>query len=308
MSRAPVIGSRILGSAAGDASLASSAVASVPGPSCAHVEQVVRRSGTSFYWAMRFLPLEKRQAMFAIYAFCREVDDIADEPGRVALKQRSLCAWRDKIEDLYRAHAGHPVTEALVPAIGRYQLRKEDFLAVIDGMEMDAADRIRISHMQELDLYCDRVACAVGRLSVRVFGVPQPTGDRLAGALGHALQLTNILRDLKEDARRDRLYLPADILALHGISGDGDAESALRHQAVAKICEHLAGIANRRFEEAATLMRACDRRQVRPAVMMMEVYRRTLQRLIGRGWARWAEPVSLSSLEKLWVALRHGRL
>jgi presqualene diphosphate synthase len=277
-------------------------------PPLTYVEQVVRQSGTSFYWAMRFLPLEKRQAMFAVYAFCRQVDDIADEPGQIAAKQQALGGWRQEIERLYDGMAEWPVAAALLRPVERFDLRKEDFLAVIDGMEMDAARSIRIADMEELHRYCDRVACAVGRLSVRIFGVPQPTGDALASALGQALQLTNILRDLKEDARRDRLYLPAALLRSRGVAVGSDAEAVLRHSAIIGACEQLSGLAARRFEEAASLSAVCDRRQIRPAVIMMEVYRRTLERLNGRGWGRWAEPVSVSSAEKLWVALRYGMI
>jgi squalene synthase HpnD len=277
-------------------------------PPLTYVEQVVRQSGSSFYWAMRFLPLEKRQAMFAVYAFCRQVDDIADEPGQIAAKQQALGGWRQEIERLYDGMAEWPVAAALLRPVERFDLRKEDFLAVIDGMEMDAAHSIRIADMEELHRYCDRVACAVGRLSVRIFGVPQPTGDALASALGQALQLTNILRDLKEDARRDRLYLPAALLRSRGVAVGSDAEAVLRHSAIIGACEQLSGLAARRFEEAASLSAVCDRRQIRPAVIMMEVYRRTLERLNGRGWGRWAEPVSVSSAEKLWVALRYGMI
>jgi phytoene synthase len=277
-------------------------------PPLTYVEQVVRQSGTSFYWAMRFLPLEKRQAMFAVYAFCRQVDDIADEPGQIAAKQQALGGWRQEIERLYDGMAEWPVAAALLRPVERFDLRKEEFLAVIDGMEMDAAHSIRIADMEELHRYCDRVACAVGRLSVRIFGVPQPTGDALASALGQALQLTNILRDLKEDARRDRLYLPAALLRSRGVAVGSDAEAVLRHSAIIGACEQLSGLAARRFEEAASLSAVCDRRQIRPAVIMMEVYRRTLERLNGRGWGRWAEPVSVSSAEKLWVALRYGMI
>jgi phytoene synthase len=277
-------------------------------PPLTYVEQVVRQSGSSFYWAMRFLPLEKRQAMFAVYAFCRQVDDIADEPGQIAAKQQALGGWRQEIERLYDGMAEWPVAAALLRPVERFDLRKEDFLAVIDGMEMDAAHSIRIADMEELHRYCDRVACAVGRLSVRIFGVPQPTGDALASALGQALQLTNILRDLKEDARRDRLYLPAALLRSRGVAVGSDAEAVLRHSAIIGACEQLSGLAARRFEEAASLSAVCDRRQIRPAVIMMEVYRRTLERLNGRGWGRWAEPASVSSAEKLWVALRYGMI
>jgi phytoene synthase len=173
-------------------------------------------------------------------------------------------------------------------------------------MEMDADPHVRMRDMAELNLYCDRVACAVGRMSVRVFGVVQPEGDRLAAAEGEALQLTNILRDLKEDALRGRLYLPADLLAAAGIDDLADPARVLADPRIAGICEQLAGLARRRFADAAALLAACDRRQVRPAIIMMEVYRRTLVRLVRRGWRRWAEPVTVPPAEKLWVALRHG--
>lgn len=277
-----------------------------PAGSPDHIEDVVRQSGTSFYWAMRFLPPEKRRAMFAVYAFCREVDDIADEPGRIDDKRRALQEWRDEIGRLYEGSAMRPVSTALRGPVERFALRREDFLAVIDGMEMDAAPRIRIADLAELHLYCDRVACAVGRLSVRIFGVPAPDGDQLSAALGEALQLTNILRDLKEDAERDRLYLPDDLLQAHRIDGSADADEALRHGAVGEVCEQIAAIARRRFDEAAAIAGRCDRKQVRPAVIMMHVYRRTLMRLMDRGWLRWAEPISVSRAEKLWVALRYG--
>lgn len=282
----------------------SATTSAVPPPT--YVEQVVREAGSSFYWAMRFLPVEKRQAMFAVYAFCRQVDDIADEPGQIAAKRRALGGWRREIERLYDGMADWPVAAALLRPVERFDLRKQDFLAVIDGMEMDAADRIRIADMEDLYRYCDRVACAVGRLSVRVFGVPQPTGDALASALGQALQLTNILRDLKEDARRDRLYLPAALLRSRGVSARSDAEAALRNSAIIGVCQQISELAAGKFDEAASLVAQCDRRQVRPAVVMMEVYRRTLERLNGRGWGRWAEPISIPRAEKLWVALRYG--
>jgi squalene synthase HpnD len=270
------------------------------------VEDLVRKAGTSFYWAMRWLPSDKRAAMFAVYAFCRVVDDIADDPGEEAGKRQELNDWRHEI---HRAYGGEPyraITRALLAPIHRYDLRRRDFLDVIDGVEMDAADRVRITDLDQLHLYCDRVACAVGRLSVRIFGLPESLGDPLAGALGEALQLTNILRDIKEDADRDRLYLPADLLAGQGVTGAESAEMVVRHQDVAAVCKRLAALAEQRFAEARAIADRCDRRLVRPARIMMEVYRLTFERLNDRGWQRWAEPVRVSSAEKLWVALRHG--
>lgn len=273
-----------------------------------HVEHLVRRSGTSFFWAMRFLPPEKRNAMFAVYAFCRIVDDIADDPGDEDEKRRQLAEWREEIDRLYAGEPGLPISRALAEPVDRFGLRRTDFLAIIDGMEMDAAERLRIADLKLLSVYCDRVASAVGRLSVRIFGLPEDLGDRLAGALGQALQLTNILRDISEDARRDRLYLPGDLLRSRGVGAQGDADDVLRHPAIAEVCEQLAQMARRCFDEAAAIAARCDRRRVRPAVMMMQVYRRTFDRLVERGWQRWAEPVTVSPAEKLWVAFRYGML
>ena len=180
--------------------------------STAYVEAIVRRAGTSFYWAMRRLPEQKRQAMYAIYAFCREVDDIADGADGEEQKRAVLGLWRGEIERLYADRPRNSIALALQRPVAVFGLKKEDFRAVIDGMEMDAQPSIRIPDMDELTLYCDRVACAVGRLSVRVFGLDDDTGRALAFAQGQALQLTNILRDIDEDARNDRLYVPNDLL------------------------------------------------------------------------------------------------
>lgn len=270
-----------------------------------HVRDLVRASGSSFTTAMRMLPRVKREAMYAIYAFCREVDDIADEPGETDDKRFRLGQWRGEIERLYGGRPRLAVSLALSCPVEQFGLGKEDFRAIIDGMEMDAVDGLRIADMDELSLYCDRVACAVGRLSCRVFGVADELGRPLAFALGQALQLTNILRDLHEDARRDRLYLPADLLQAHGINQDAP-DAVVADPAVAAVCELLADIARRRFAEARSALAACDRRQVRPAVMMMAAYRRILARLMRRGWRNVAVPVALSPLEKLWIVLRHG--
>lgn len=278
------------------------------GDDWARIETVVRRSGTSFYWAMRLMPAEKRRAMFAVYAFCREVDDIADEPGELAAKKRQLAAWRRAIAALYAGQPESPLTRALAHSRQHFALREEDFLAVIDGMEMDAAERVRIADRDELVLYCDRVACAVGRLSTRIFGLSNDVGERLAFSLGQALQLTNILRDLGEDAERDRLYLPADLLADAGIGSTVSVAAVLRHRGLPEVCEVIAGMARARFAEARAIIAGCDRRQIRPAVVMMEVYERTFRRLVARGWQRWNEPVAVPSAEKLWIAARYGFL
>ena len=187
------------------------------------VEAIVRAAGTSFYRGMRVLPPDRRHAMYAIYAFCRMVDDIADEDGDFAAKLPELTAWRERVAGLYRGQSDGPVTRVLVAAVQRFDLRQDDFLAVIDGMQMDAETTIVAPDLATLDLYCDRVAAAVGRLSVRAFGDASPAADQVAHSLGRALQLTNILRDLREDAERGRLYLPREWLDESSVPHDPQA-------------------------------------------------------------------------------------
>src|SRR5690349_12710656 len=192
------------------------------------IRQRVEAAGTSFYWAMRLLPRQRREGMYAVYAFCREVDDIADDDAPPAQKQAALAVWRDEIEALYAGRPRHLVARALRGPVAQFRLRREDFQAVIDGMEMDAAEDIRAPDLATLDLYCARVAGAVGHLSVHVFGDSSDAAHQVAESLGRALQLTNILRDLAEDAARHRLYLPREILERHGIRG-AEPSAVLRH-------------------------------------------------------------------------------
>jgi phytoene synthase len=271
----------------------------------AHVTQIVRRSGSSFYWAMRLLPRAKREAMYAIYAFCREVDDIADDPGEQKDKMARLAGWRVEIERLYAGHPRSPTGQALSDPIHRFDLPKPVFLAIIEGMEIDAADRVRMPTLTALEAYCERVACAVGRLSNRVFGIDEELGEPVAYALGQALQLTNILRDLQEDAAMDRLYLPADMLAAQGIPL-ANPGLVLRHPAFPRVCEDLAEIAERRYQEADAALHLCNARTMRPARLMMQNYRRVFGKLCARGWAAPEKPVSLGKGQKLWILFRYG--
>src|SRR6201998_2800149 len=189
-------------------------------------------SGSSFYAAMRILPHEQRAAMFQIYSFCRQVDDIADSAGPRPERLAALQQWREGIVALY---SSHPPRRDYVASVQRFGLLREDFLAIVDGMEMDVPQDIRAPDLATLDLYCDRVASAVGRLSVRVFGLAEEAGILLAHHLGRALQLTNILRDIDEDASIGRLYLPREGLLLAGITSDDPAKVAA-DRALPKVC------------------------------------------------------------------------
>jgi phytoene synthase len=272
-----------------------------------HVRAVVADSGTSFYWGMRLLPAAKREAMFAIYAFCREVDDIADSDASPASKRAELALWRAEVEALYAGRPSRPTSLALVAPIERFELPRAEFDAMIDGMEMDASEAMRAPPMAELERYCRCVAGAVGVLSVRVFGARAPDRDAGALALGDALQLTNILRDLAEDASFGRLYLPCELLGRHGIASDDPAE-VLRDPALPAVCRELAAHAARRFDAADRWLAREDRHEMRPALIMRGVYRRTLERLIAKDWQQLDPPVRLGKAERLWVAIRHGLL
>ena len=268
------------------------------------VEAIVRRAGTSFYRGMRVLPPDRRHAMYAIYAFCRMVDDIADDDSAFAAKLPQLTAWRKRVAGLYRGQSDGPVTRVLVAAVQRFGLRQEDFLAVIDGMQMDAETAIVAPDLATLDLYCDRVAAAVGRLSVRAFGDASSAADQVAYSLGRALQLTNILRDLQEDAERGRLYLPREWLDAAEVPHDPCA--ALRAPGLQQVCARLAALAHGYFQTAAEAMQRCDAKAMKPARLMGATYAAILSRLERRGWSPPQERVSLPAWQKLWLALRHG--
>jgi phytoene synthase len=253
---------------------------------------------------MRMLPQERRDGMYAVYAFCREVDDIADD-WPAEQRPAGLAAWHTEIDAIYAGQPRQMIARALQAPVERYQLRKGDFHDLIDGMEMDAGEDIRAPDLATLDLYCARVASAVGHLSVHVFGDPGAAAHRVADALGRALQLTNILRDLDEDAQRGRLYLPREILDRHGIRSD-DPVAVLRHPALPSACRDVADIALTHFDASQAAMRECSRRAMRPAAVMGAFYRAMLEALLRDGWRAPSARVSLSKGQKLWLVLRHG--
>ena len=263
-----------------------------------------RASGSSFYTAMRILPRAQREAMFEIYSFCRLVDDVADSTEPHAERKRGLVEWRRNIEAIY---AGKPSADlrALAQAISDFKLRKDDFLAVIDGMEMDAAEDIRAPDWATLDLYCDRVASAVGRLSVRVFGMSEQDGIALAHHLGRALQLTHILRDVDEDAGIGRLYLPKEELRKAGIVST-DPHAVLASAGLAQVCEAVAQRASGHFREADAIMARSPRRVVKAPRIMEEVYRAMLQGMVARGWAPPRTRVHISGLRLSWIAVQYA--
>jgi phytoene synthase len=270
----------------------------------AHPLPAARAGGSSFYLAMRILGRERREAMFEVYSFCREVDDIADGDGPRSDRLARLAEWRRDIDALYAGRILHG-REGLAVAIDRFDLREDDFLAVIDGMEMDARADIVAPSLEQLDLYCDRVASAVGRLSVRVFGMDDKEGRALAHHLGRALQLTNILRDIDEDAGIGRLYLPRESLLQANID-IADPLSVVAHPRLGMACAFLAERARAAFTEADEVMAACPRRLVRAPKIMGEVYHQMLEDMVARGWSQPRKRVLIHKSHLLWIALRHA--
>ncbi|MUG04539.1 presqualene diphosphate synthase HpnD [Bombella sp. ESL0378] len=261
-----------------------------------YVEEIVNRSGTSFGRGMKILPPIKRDGMYAIYAFCRLVDDIAD--GDIPLDDPAfvLEGWKERIAALYQGHTEDALDRVLHAAIEQFGLQQDDFIAVIEGMKMDCGAPIIAPDEATLDLYCDRVASAVGRLSVRIFGTPEPEGDELAYHLGRALQLTNILRDVAEDASRGRLYLPTELLQRYGVPAD--PTEALYAVGLEGLCRIIAGRAEDHFRKAYAVMARCPAATVRPARIMAASYRVTLAALRRRGWSNPEAPLRVCSVWK----------
>jgi phytoene synthase len=262
-------------------------------------------AGTPLSWAMHLLPVQRREAAHALYAFCREVDDIADGEVSRALKQTLLLNWRSEIAHLYGGRPRNAVTLGLNKAIHLYGLRCNDFLAIIDGAEMKAQTDIRAPSFAQLDRYCECTAVAVSRLSVRIFGNETLAGERVAAELGRALQFTNILRDLARDAKRHRLFLSRELLHAHGIFA-ATPSWVLAQPALPDACRDLAVLAERHYAAAAEAIAACPRSTMRPAAVMLGISRALLDEVLARGWQRLDEPVRIPSWRRLALLLRHG--
>ncbi|NHN92183.1 presqualene diphosphate synthase HpnD [Acetobacter sicerae] len=269
----------------------------------ARVEAIVRQAGTSFAAGMRILPPYRRYGMYAIYAFCRMVDDIADGdvpslsgPEHAKEREARLNEWRERIGRLYDDKPQDALDRVLHASIRFFSLKQKDFDDVIDGMIMDATGPIVAPTEETLDLYCDRVASAVGRLSVHVFGDSSKHAERVAYHLGRALQLTNILRDVAEDARIGRLYLPKELLARFDVPAD--PQKALSVPGLAGVMQILSVRAQDHFRQAFRAMKKCDRKAMVPARMMGGCYLSILNALTKRGWAHVRTPLAVSKVSK----------
>jgi phytoene synthase len=266
----------------------------------AYCEARAAASGSSFYYSFRLLPLARRHAITALYALCREVDDIADECSDANLARIKLAWWRQEIDALYAGSPTHPVTQALAPGVKQFDLPRELLLEMLDGMDMDVSGT-RYATFSELALYCHRVAGVVGELAARIFGHTQRRTLDYANRLGLAFQLTNIIRDVGEDARRGRIYLPLDELARFGVT-PADLLHRRAPEGFRALMEHQYRRAQRSYDEALALLPREDRRAQRAGLAMAAIYRALLEEIRRDGYRVLEHRVALTPVRKLWLA------
>ena len=260
------------------------------------------KSGSSFYYSFLFLPPDKRRAITALYAFCREVDDVVDECSDAGVARTTLNWWRGQVAEIYGGKPQHPVALALAPVVRQFNLAQELLLEIIDGMEMDI-DQPRYPDFKSLQLYCYRVASVVGLLSAEIFGYSDRHTLKYAHDLGIAFQLTNIIRDVGEDARRNRIYLPMDELQQFGVTAT-DILGTRETENFQKLMAFQVERAQRYYRQALDHLPAADRKTQRAGLIMAAIYRTTLDEVVASGCHVLKERVSLTPLRKLWLAFR----
>jgi 15-cis-phytoene synthase len=262
-------------------------------------------SGSSFYYSFRLLPPARRRAITALYAYCREVDDVVDEVSDPAVARLKLAWWRNEIDAVFDGTPQHPVAQALRDVIAQFPLPRDELLTVIDGMEMDLT-QTRYLDFPALLLYCERVAGVVGRMSAVIFGYRNPATLDYAHDLGIAFQLTNIVRDVGEDARRGRIYLPQEDLARFGVA----ASALLRAAGSAGFTQLMAFEVQRArdwYERALGQLPAEDRHAQRAGLAMAAIYRTLLDEIQADGYRVLDRRLALTPLRKLWIAWRTAR-
>ena len=268
-----------------------------------YAADVVRASGSSFARPIMFLPRHKRQAMIALYAFCRETDDIVDEIPDPEEARERLAAWRAELDALFDGHPRHPVTRALAAPVAEFHLPKRHFVEILEGFEMDRSGRMVRPDMTTLERYCYCVASCVGLISIEIFGYKDPRVRDFAYQLGQAFQLTNILRDVEEDAARGRIYLPREILERHGLDKT-PARDLLGAPAMWAVCRDIGALAREHFAAARAALPAAEVRNMRPALLMRAIYERYLDRMEASDWRLNGSRVRLGRATKAWVLLR----
>lgn len=270
-----------------------------------YCQQKAAQSGSSFYYSFLFLPDNQRRAMTALYAFCREVDDVVDECLDVAVARVKLHWWRDEIHRLFAGAPQHPVTKALAEPIKHFKLPAEHFLEIIDGMEMDL-DYNSYPSFKELSLYCHRVASMVGIMSVEIFGYENKETLKYAHELGMAFQLTNILRDIGEDIQRGRLYIPADEMARFNVTSDDIAQKRMTDN-VRQLLQFQAQRAQEYYSLAFSHLPDVDRYRQRSGIIMAAIYQTLLTEIGKADYQVLTQRIALTPIRKLWIAWRTNR-
>ena len=265
-----------------------------------YCQQKAVASGSSFYYSFLFLPPERRRAITALYAYCREVDDVVDECTDAGVARTKLMWWRDEIGKLYAGAPQHPVTKALAPAIAAYGIEQQHMLELIEGMAMDL-DYNRYPDFDTLKLYCHRVAGVVGLMSASIFGYSDKQTLEYATELGLAFQLTNIIRDVGEDARRNRIYLPLDELEKFGVV-EGDIQAARESDNFQKLMAFQIARAISHYDSAFAKLPAVDRKPQIPGIIMSGIYRTLLEEISDDGCRVLKQRTSLTPIRKLWIA------
>lgn len=267
-----------------------------------YCQEKTLKSGSSFYYSFLFLTQQQRKAITALYAFCREVDDTVDSASEPSIASSKLDWWRHEIEQTYQGQASHPISQALTTAIEHFDLHQEYFLEIIDGMAMDL-EQFSYPDFKQLALYCHRVASVVGLLSAEIFGYQNRQTLKYAENLGMALQLTNIIRDVREDAERGRIYLPQDELTHFNVKTD-DILSLKSSPELVKLLEFQAERAEQYYQKALDLLPNEDRYSQRTGLIMAAIYRTTLDEIAQDGFCVMQHRVQLTPLRKLWIAWR----
>jgi phytoene synthase len=262
----------------------------------------VKQSGSSFTSSFRILSPERREAMTVLYAYCREVDDVVDECSDANVARTTLNWWRNEVVAIYDGKPTHPVCQALIPVVQRFKLPQEHLLEIIDGMEMDL-DQPRYADFKSLQLYCYRVASVVGLLSAEIFGYTDRETLKYAHDLGIAFQLTNIIRDVGEDARRNRIYLPMDEMQQFGVTA-ADILNARESDNFQKLMAFQIERARRYYQQAFDHLPATDRKAQRAGLIMAAIYRAVLDEVERSGCHMLKERVSLGPAYKLWLAIK----
>jgi phytoene synthase len=267
-----------------------------------YVQDKAAKSGSSFYYAFLFLPPPRRAAITAFYAFCREVDDVVDEVSDPGVAATKLAWWRKEVASAFGGQPSHPVTKALMPHVAAFDIRAEHLLAVIEGCQMDL-EQSRYLDFPGLARYCHLVAGVVGEVAASIFGRTDPRTTDYAHRLGLAMQLTNIIRDVGDDARRGRIYLPVSELKQFEVKAQEVLNRGYSDRFTA-LMKFQADRAHRLYDEAFALLPAADRVAQKPGVMMANIYRTLLREIEAGGFQVLHQRTSLTPLRKLWLAMR----